>query len=257
MEWRLAIDRLGVRTEFPAVILLSGLSFLVASVFCKCLPWREATSATLDEIGDWLLAVVRTHSFPPFSSGLASRSGGYYLLAGFMIDLFTDWELSASAASTALGAISGISIASRIASGAIADRLGYVSTYLLSLAFVALGCCLLLLPPLPSLGLALVFFGVGLGGTATLYVPVLMSTFDPDKDTAVMGLLTSRSASSRSERRPSGRHWSRTSSHSSRRSSCRSARSARSDTALIMRSPREAVPDRIAEGRPRPNAGYS
>lgn len=87
--------------------------------------------------------------------------------------------------------IGGISIAARLASGALADRLGYGRTYLLSLACAFIGCVLLVLPGLFSIYAAIVFFGLSLGGVTTLYVPIAMRIYNPDKSTAIIGIFTS------------------------------------------------------------------
>jgi MFS family permease len=47
---------------------------------------------------------------------------------------------------------------------------------------------LLILPQVPLLLAAIFFIGLGLGGCATLYIPVLMNVYPPEKDTAVIGV---------------------------------------------------------------------
>jgi MFS family permease len=114
----------------------------------------------------------------------------FYLLAGFGVDYFQHRGLDRAAASFAFGLIGGISIVSRLASGAIADRIGYGRTYLSSLGSAVIGCGLLLLPESVSLYLAIVFFGISLGGVTTLYVPITLRIYDPDKSTAVIGIFS-------------------------------------------------------------------
>ena len=65
------------------------------------------------------------------------------------------------------------------------NRFGYGQTHLLNL-----GCVLLVLPGLLSIYVAIVFFGLSLGGVTTLYVPIVLQIYHPDKSTAIVGIFS-------------------------------------------------------------------
>jgi fucose permease len=83
--------------------------------------------------------------------GFAFAFTWFFLLAGFGVDYFESRGLERGLATVYFGTIGGISIVARLASGALADRLGYGRTYLLSLACALVGCVLLVLRGLFSI----------------------------------------------------------------------------------------------------------
>jgi MFS family permease len=189
--WNLAFTTIGVRAGFLTIIGVSALSFLVAGLVCQHPTWIERRVSTLSDLGDWITRQIRTRRFQYLFLGFAFAFTWFYLLAGFGIDYFISRGLDKAVATVAFGSIGGISIASRLASGALADRLGYALTYLLSLACALVGCILLVMPGLLSIYAAIVFFGLSLGGVTTLYAPIAMRIYDPDKSTAIIGIFTS------------------------------------------------------------------
>jgi len=112
----------------------------------------------------------------------------YQLLAAFAVDLFAARGLGETAASTAFGAIGGVSIVSRIGGGDLGDRLGSRRAFLLSLGCATAGLALLIAPAPAVLIGSVSLVGLGLGGCATLYIPVLLTVYPPEKDTAVIGV---------------------------------------------------------------------
>lgn len=59
-----------------------------------------------------------------------------------------------------------------------------------SLLFASLGCLVLFLPGVASIYLSVVLFGVSFRGVTTLYIPILLQIYEPDKSTAVVGIFT-------------------------------------------------------------------
>lgn len=185
--WQVAIDRLGVRGGFLAVALASGAAFLVAGAVVRRPPWVDRGADASSDALAWLAGLVGNRRFQLLFVGVGLAFAWYYVLAAFAIDLFEARGVSRTAASVAFGLVGGVSAVSRLGSGAIADRVGHVRTLLVSLGFAALGSALLFVPGIHALGLAVLSYGIGLGGIATLYIPVLLSIYGPEMDTAIVG----------------------------------------------------------------------
>lgn len=186
--WQIAFDRVGVRAGFLLVVLTSAAAFLVAGAVCRRPPWVDRSSESLAEIRSWIGDLAGTRRFRLLFVGVGLAFAWYYVLAAFAVDLFAARGLSRTDASIAFGLIGGVSVVSRLGSGAVADRLGHRRTLLLSLGCALLGSALLAVPGVYALGLAVAAFGLGLGGIAALYIPVLYSIYDPAMDTAVVGV---------------------------------------------------------------------
>jgi cyanate permease len=92
-----------------------------------------------------------------------------------------------AAAAGAFGFMGGVSIVSRLASGAIADVVGVRRTLVASVVVTAAGLVLVSLGSTFALA-SVVAFGIGLGGVATLYSPALVGAFGPENATAVNGV---------------------------------------------------------------------
>ena len=186
--WQRAIAAFGVRQGFLAILGATAVAFLAAGVLCRRPPWVEPSAATTDEVLGWVAEIARTRQFQYLFVGIGLAFAWYQLLAAFAVDLFAARGLSEAAASTAFGLIGGVSIVSRIGGGYLGDRLGSRRALLLSLACAAAGLAPLVAPApgllIGSGGLV----GLGLGGCATLYIPVLLTVYPPEKDTAIIGV---------------------------------------------------------------------
>lgn len=186
--WQRAIAAFGVRQGFLAILGATAVAFLAAGVLCRRPPWVEPSAATTDEVLGWVAGIARTRQFQYLFVGIGLAFAWYQLLAAFAVDLFVARGLSETAASTAFGLIGGVSIVSRIGGGYLGDQLGSRRAFLLSLGCATAGLALLVAPApvllIGSVGLV----GLGLGGCATLYIPVLLTVYPPEKDTAIIGV---------------------------------------------------------------------
>jgi MFS family permease len=186
--WQRAIAEFGVRQGFLAILGATAVAFLAAGVLCRRPPWVEPSAATTDEVLGWVAGIARTRQFQYLFVGIGLAFAWYQLLAAFAVDLFAARGLSEAAASTAFGLIGGVSIVSRIGGGYLGDQLGSRRAFLLSLGCATAGLALLVAPApvllIGSVGLV----GLGLGGCATLYIPVLLTVYPPEKDTAIIGV---------------------------------------------------------------------
>ena len=186
--WQFVIARFGVRRGFLLVMSVTALAFLLAGIACRRPRWADGSTATSGELIEWVGGLVGTRTFKLLFVGIALAFSWYQLLAAFAIDLFAARGLTPSAASTAFGLVGGVSIVSRIGGGYIADRVGARRTFLASIGCSAAGVALLFAPQLSVLAVGVFLLGLGLGGSATLYIPVLMGVYGTDKDTAIVGL---------------------------------------------------------------------
>ncbi len=186
--WQLAMEAWGVRYGFLVVMSTTTAAFLLAALVCRRPQWAENVSITTDQLLGWLTRLSGTRTFKLLFFGMAFAFAWYQLLAAYAVDLFAARGLTVTGASVVFGLIGGISIITRIGGGYIADVIGYRRAYLGSLACAALGISLLLAPQVPVLVIGVFLIGLGLGGCATLYIPLLMQVYSPDKDTAIVGI---------------------------------------------------------------------
>lgn len=186
--WGIAFDHLGVRRAFLSVVLVHAASFALAGLVCRRPPWTDPPTISTAELGDWVRRLIRARKFHLAALGIGLSFAWYNLLAAYAVELFVGRGLSAYVASTAFGLIGGVSIGSRVLSGAIADRAGFRRTYLGFLGCAVLGSGLLLVPSILANGLAVFIYGVALGGIGALYIPLVLEVFGSENDTAVIGV---------------------------------------------------------------------
>ncbi|WP_394341246.1 MFS transporter [Natrarchaeobaculum sulfurireducens] len=186
--WQVTISAVGVRQGFLLILSVTTAAFLLAGLVCRRPQWASHSSATAGELLEWLARLGGTRSFQLLFVGMALSFAWYQLLAAYAVDLFAHRGLTAAGASATFGLIGGVSIVSRIGSGYLADTMGSRRAFLASLTSAAAGIALLFVPATAALPAAIALIGLGLGGTATLYIPLLMTVYSPEKDTAIVGL---------------------------------------------------------------------
>ena len=186
--WQYAISTVGVRRGFLAIVSVTALAFALAAVVCRRPRWAEQSATSFGDVLEWVGGLAGTRAFQLLFVGMSLAFAWYQLLAAYAIDLFAHRGLSEAGASTAFGLIGGVSIVSRIGGGYVADAIGSRRAFLASLACAGVGVGLLFAPQVPALALGIALTGLGLGGSATLYIPLLMQLYDPDKDTAIVGV---------------------------------------------------------------------
>jgi predicted MFS family arabinose efflux permease len=186
--WQFALTEVGVRRAFVFIISTTAVTFFLSALVCRRPGWVEQSSATAGELLGWLGRLGRTRTFQLLFVGMELAFAWYQLLAAYAVELFTARGLAESTASAAFGLIGGVSIVSRIGGGYLGDRIGTRRAFLASFCCVGAGLVFLFAPAMPVLLVAIVMLGLGLGGVATLYIPLLMGVFSPEKDTAVIGV---------------------------------------------------------------------
>jgi OFA family oxalate/formate antiporter-like MFS transporter len=186
--WEFALRRYGVRQGFLVVTAGSAALILLAGVVCARPPWADAASKSHRELLAWLGRLGRSRVFLLLFFGVGLSLAWYYFLAAYSVELFSVRGFSDAEAATGFGLVGGISIVSRLASGAVADRVGFRRIFLASIALASVGSILFLFSSLLAMALAVCCFGLGLGGVATTHVPFLLEVFSEDADIAVVGL---------------------------------------------------------------------
>ncbi|MFP8953513.1 MFS transporter [Natrialbaceae archaeon A-arb3/5] len=186
--WQFSIARFGVRDGFFAIMSVTAMTFFLAGITCRRPRWTTRSETTLTGLLEWVSNLVGTRKFQLLFIGVGLSFAWYQLLAAYAVDLFASRGLTEAGASALFGLIGGVSIISRIGGGYAADLAGSRRAFLASLGFVAVGVVLLVAPPMSVLAVSVFLIGIGLGGCATLYIPLLMEVYTPEKDTAVIGI---------------------------------------------------------------------
>ena len=186
--WQFALDSYSVERAFLFIIGSTAAAFLLAGLVCKRPGWVEQSTASVREMVAWAGGLAGSRRFQYLFVGMGLAFAWYHLLAAFAVDLFQARGLTAVGASTAFGLIGGVSIVSRIASGYLADRIGSQRAFLGSLGGAAVGIALLVAPQVPAVAIGVVLVGLGLGGCATLYIPLLLEVYPPEMDSAIVGI---------------------------------------------------------------------
>lgn len=188
--WQVAIAWIEVQLAFLAISIATAMTFLLAGLVCRRPDWTETSPMRGSDVGQWLSTLARKRTFQLLFIGIGVGWLWYLMFAAYAVDLLMTRGLSATGASIAFGLVGGVSITSRLGGGIVADRVGVRRTYLVSLGIASLGTALLVVPHFSVLVLSIVCMGVGLGGLAALFIPLLMEVFSQSKDTAVVGLFS-------------------------------------------------------------------
>ncbi len=186
--WQRSFTELGIRQGFFLIMSMTTVMFLLAGLVCRRPRWAAQSEGSTREIVVWVARLAAQGRFRQLFVGIGLTFAWYQLLAAYAVDLFVDRGLTATTASTVFGLIGGVSIISRVGGGFLADRFGSRRAFLASLCCASLGIALLVLPQYSVMAVGVVLIGLGLGGCATLYVPVVMTVYPPEKDTAVIGV---------------------------------------------------------------------
>lgn len=186
--WQRAIATVGLERGFLVIVGVTAVAFGLAAVVCRRPRWAAQSSASVRDMIAWVRGLVGTRRFKLLFVGMSLSFAWYQLLAAYAVDLFAYRGLSPAEASTLFGLIGGVSIASRIGGGYVADRVGSRRAFLGALALSGAGIAFLFAPHLWIVAVGVVPIGLGLGATATLYIPLLMGIYDPEMDTAIVGI---------------------------------------------------------------------
>lgn len=186
--WQIILTRFGVQRGFLLVMSVTTIVFSLVAVTCRRPRWVDQSTESTVELFEWVSCLAQTRTFQLLFLGIGLAFAWYQLLAAYAIDLFAYRGLTDRGASTAFGLIGGVSIISRIGGGYITDRVGSRQAFLVSLGCSAVGVGLFFAPQIYVLALGVFLAGLGFGGCATLYIPLLMEIYTPEKDTAIVGV---------------------------------------------------------------------
>ncbi|MFB6353578.1 MAG: MFS transporter [Halobacteriales archaeon] len=187
--WVRLLGRVDVRTAF---VVVGGAA--VAVVLAASLVYRRPAGVDPGRVavdGDWFRGHLADRRFLVALVGYPLLWSWYFVLSSSLVDVLTAAGIARTVAATAFGTIGGISILTRLASGAVADRFGARETLAVGVGLAALGVLALVVTDTRALMyVTLAVFGVGLGAVATLFSPILVGRFGPENATAIVGLFT-------------------------------------------------------------------
>ena len=186
------------RTDFRGAFLVvggGGTVVLMAAAATFRRPSGSGGGVTASVGWTWVRTLVGDVRFVAAWVGLVLAWSWYLVLSAGMVDVLVSAGIVRSVAATAFGLIGGVSIASRVASGGLADWIGPRRTITAGVGLAAVGVLVLAVTTTrPTMYAAIVASGAGLGAIAALYAPIVIRAFDPENATAVAGVFTFCSA---------------------------------------------------------------
>lgn len=188
--WLWLFDRTDVRGAFAVVGGATVAVILAASLFYRRPPGvGPAAKSPID--ATWLRSQLADRRFRVALAGFALMWSWYFVLSAGLVEILTTSGIARSVAVTAFGTIGGISVLTRVVSGALADRVGLRSTLTGSVGLAAAAVfALILTETVPAMYVTLAVFGFSLGAIATLFPPVILGKFGPENAVAIVGLFT-------------------------------------------------------------------
>ncbi|WP_049987465.1 MFS transporter [Halobellus rufus] len=188
--WVFLLERMSITEAFVVVGWGTAAVILLSSLLYRRPPGVRAAASTPVDTA-WLRARLTDRAFLAAIAGFALLWSWYFVLSADFVGILTENGIGRTVAATAFGIVGGISVVTRVAGGAVADRLGLRVTMTAGVVFAAIGMGGL---PLATTTLAmyvlLAFFGVGLGVAASLFSPIILERFGATNATAIIGVFT-------------------------------------------------------------------
>ena len=185
--WLWLLERTSIRGAFLVVgTATAAVLFAAAGVFRRPPGSRRGE----DDIADlaWLRSLLGDPRFLAAWVGLVLCWAWYFVLSAGMVDILVSAGIARSVAAAAFGLVGGFSLASRVASGGIADWIGPRRTLAAGVGLTAVAIFgLASLESVPAMYVAVLVFGVGLGAIAALFAPIVIRAFGPSNSAAIAG----------------------------------------------------------------------
>jgi MFS family permease len=191
LAWRWLLARTELQVAFLGVGgVLLVLVLVAATVFRRPQEYTADDGSVASVVDrEWLLGTLDHWRFWAAFAGLGLIFTWYFVLSDQLVDVLTAADIGVGIASAAFGLIGGVSIVSRIGSGIVADWQTPRVTLATCTGLVVVGNLLLLQRSVPVLMYAAIgCFGIGYGGIAALYSPILVRSFSPENAATVVGL---------------------------------------------------------------------
>lgn len=188
--WLWLLERTDVRGAFAVVGGATVLAVLLASFVFRRPGGADTAGGTPIDF-DWLRGRLTDTRFVVALAGYALLWSWYFVLSSGLVDVLTTAGIGRRVAATAFGTVGGISVLTRVGSGAVADRVGLRETLAAGVLLAAVGVFVLVVTDTVVLMYAtLVVFGVGLGAIAALFSPIIVGEFGPENATALVGMFS-------------------------------------------------------------------
>jgi MFS family permease len=191
LAWRWLLARTELQVAFLGVGgVLLVLVLVAATVFRRPQEYTTDDGSVVSVVDrEWLLGTLDQWRFWAAFAGLGLIFTWYFVLSDQLVDVLTAADIGVGIASAAFGLIGGVSIVSRVGSGIVADWQTPRVTLAICTGLVVVGNLLLLQRSVPVLMYAAIgCFGIGYGGIAALYSPILVRSFSPENAATVIGL---------------------------------------------------------------------
>lgn len=188
--WLWLLERVSIRRAF-LVVGGAGVIVMVLAALIFRRPPAGQGEGSIPVDRSWLRSLFGNPRFLAAWVGLILVWAWYFVLSAEMVNVLTGAGIVRTVAATAFGLVGGVSIVSRVASGAVADRIGPRRTQTGGVVLAAAGLFMIgSTPSVVTMYVAIITFGAGLGAIAALYAPIVIRAFDPENATAVTGVFT-------------------------------------------------------------------
>lgn len=186
--WVFLLERMSISEALLVVGWATAAVILLSSTVYRRPPGVRATAAASVDVA-WIRDRMTDRAFVVSLAGFSLLWSWYFVLSVDLVAILTTGGIDRTVAATAFGIVGGVSVITRIAGGAVADRVGIRVTLTGGVVLAAIGMGGL---PLVSshilMYVVLVLFGIGLGVVAPLFSPILLNRFGASNATALIGI---------------------------------------------------------------------
>jgi MFS family permease len=186
--WVFLLERMSISAALLAVGWTTAAVILLSSTVYRRPPGVRANAAASVDVG-WIRNRLTDRAFAISLVGFSLLWSWYFVLSVDLVAILTAGGIGRTLAATAFGIVGGVSVITRIAGGAVADRVGIRVTFTSGIVLAAIGMGgLPLVSTQLSMYVVLVLFGIGLGVVAPLFSPILLNRFGASNATALIGI---------------------------------------------------------------------
>jgi len=186
--WVFLLERMSISAALLVVGWTTAAVILLSSTVYRRPPGVRANAAASVDVA-WIRERLTDRAFVVSLAGFSLLWSWYFVLSVDLVAILTTGGIGRTVAATAFGIVGGVSVVTRLAGGAVADRIGIRVTLTGGVVLAAIGMGgLPLVSTQLSMYVVLVLFGIGLGVVAPLFSPILLNRFGAANATALIGI---------------------------------------------------------------------